>query len=300
MASPSIPPTSVPRTPPAARVALETTLLLHGVPREAALALLRELSGIVRAEGASPALVAVVNGKPVVGADERTFEMLLGTPKVAKLNTSNLGVAMARGRHGATTVSTTMELAAGAGIRVFATGGLGGVHRGYSSHMDISTDLIALTRFPVGVVCSGVKSILDVAATREMLETLGVPVIGFGTDHFPAFYLRETAPGVKVDARFDDGAELAGYVRKELSRTGRGVVIANPIPREHELDRAKWDGWLAAAEQEAGAAGVSGREWTPFILGRLHELSGGATLRANIELVKSNARVAGQIAKAMA
>lgn len=283
-----------------ARVALETTLLLHGVPRDAALPLFRELGEIVRSEGAIPTPIALISGKPVIGIDEPVFRALLDAPDVPKLNTSNLGVAMARGSHGATTVSSTMELAASAGIRVFATGGLGGVHRGYASHLDISTDLVALTRFPVAVVSSGVKSILDVAATREMLETLGVPVVGFETDHFPAFYLRQTDPPLSVDARFDDPAELAAYIAHELARTTRGVMVANPIPQADELPRAEWDAWLTQAERDAAAKGVSGRAWTPFVLGRVHELSKGATLRANIALIKANARLAARIARAMA
>lgn len=251
---------------------------------------------IVRSEGATPAVIGVVSGKPVVGMDEATFATLLEAGDVPKLNTSNLGAALARRGHGATTVSSTMELAAKAGIRVFATGGIGGVHRGYGSNLDISTDLVALTRFPVAVVSSGVKSILDVPATREMLETLGVPVVGFGTDVFPAFYLRRSEPVLDVDARFDDVGELASFLNWEMARTTRGVLVVNPIPEADELPRAEWDAWLAQAEREASARGIVGREWTPFVLGRVHELSNGATLRANIALVKSNAKLAAKIA----
>ena len=317
---------------PTARVALETTLLLHGVPREAAVPLYRDLVATVRQAGAEPALIGVMGGQPVVGMSEAQFVGMLGSgggasassgadggveggvkggavargaatgeagAKVLKLNTANLGVAMHRQLDGATTVSTTMELAAGAGIRVFATGGLGGVHRNYHSLLDISTDLAALTRFPVAVVCSGVKSILDVASTREALETLGIPVVGFQTNHFPAFYLRSATPPLAVDARFDDAADLARFAARELARTRRGIVIANPIPVQHELSIGDWNGWLAQANRDAEAKGVAGREVTPFVLGRLHELSRGATLRANIELVKSNAGLAGRIASAM-
>lgn len=283
-----------------ARVALETTLLLHGVPRAGALDLFRELGAIARDAGAEPTPIAVVNAKPVIGLDEPAFRALLNAGDVPKLNTSNLGAALARGWHGATTVSTTMELAAKAGIRLFATGGLGGVHRGYDSHLDISTDLVALTRFPVAVVASGVKSILDVPATRELLETLGVPVIGYQTDHFPAFYLRRTDPPLPVDARFDDPAELGRFVSRELARTARGILIVNPIAEAAELDRAAWEGWLRTAEGEARSQGVTGRAWTPFMLGRVHELSLGATLRANIALVKENVRLAAGIAAAAA
>jgi pseudouridine-5'-phosphate glycosidase len=194
--------------------------------------------------------------------------------------------------HAATTVSTTMELAAGAGVRVFATGGLGGVHRGFARRPDVSADLAALARFPVAVVSSGVKGLLDVEATREVLETLGVPVVGFRTDRFPAFYRRESA--ARVDARFDDLADLARFVLAELGRTGRGIAVCNPIPPAHEIRESAWEGWLREAEAQAGDA--DGRDATPALLGALHAVSGGATLRANIELVKSNARLAGQIA----
>jgi pseudouridylate synthase len=181
---------------------------------------------------------------------------------------------------------------------VFATGGIGGVHRGYAHHLDISADLAALARFPVAVVCSGVKSILDVAATREALETLGVPVVGFAADDFPAFYLRSGDAGA-VDARFDDPSDLASYVDRELARTGRGVLIANPIPASDELNAQDWARWLAEAERRAVAQGAHGRAVTPAVLGALHEVSSGATLTANIALVRSNARLAGAVAASL-
>lgn len=282
-----------------ARVALETTLLVHGVPREAAVGLWREIQRVVRGEGAEPALVGVVKGRAVVGMGEAELMALLEAPagSVLKVNTANLGVVMSRGGDGATTVSATMELAAKAGVKVFATGGIGGVHPGYGSSFDISSDLAALARFPVAVVASGVKSILDVAATREALETLGVPVVGWKTDAFPAFYLRQTEPALGVDARFDDVAELGAFVRMELARTGRGVVVANPIPEEHAVPVEQWEMWLRQARAAVEAAGFRGRAVTPALLAALHEASGGATLRANIELVKANAGLAGRIAR---
>jgi pseudouridine-5'-phosphate glycosidase len=283
-------------------VALETTLLLHGVSRESARALAQRLSTTVREQGAIPRLVGVVGGKPIVGmSDAQLDEMLDAGQSVKKVNTANVGAALFRGRHAATTVSTTMELAARAGVSVFATGGIGGVHRsGTERAWDVSADLTAFTRFPVAVVTSGVKSILDIAATREMLETLGVPVVGYRTDEFPAFYRREPdRAGVGgVDERFDDAEELARFVRFELARTTRGVVVCNPIPPEHELTLADWRRWLAEAETRATGAG--GRDATPALLGALHEVSGGATLRANVELVVSNAALAGKIARVMA
>ncbi len=302
---------------PLARVALETTLLLHGVPRSEALPLASRLAGAVRAQGAVPMLVGVIAGKPVVGMSDDQLGELLAAPadSVRKVNTSNAGYVMSKRWHGATTVSTTMEFAAGAGVSVFATGGIGGVHfdslpgephqpgSGQVAHsaMDVSSDLNALTRFPVAVVASGVKSILDVAGTREMLETLGVPVVGFRTDDFPAFYLRraDNAEVAPLDARFDEIGELAAYVRHELSRTCRGILICNPIPREHELGADDWRRWLNELRQIVAASGARGRDVTPRLLGALHGVSGGATLRANIALVESNAVVAGRLARAM-
>lgn len=275
-------------------VALETTLLLHGVPRSAAADLARTLVGIVRKHGASPALIALVRGQAIVGLNDSELAELLAAPSVPKANTANLGVLMHRREHAATTVSTTMELAASAGVRVFATGGLGGVHRGCAEHFDVSSDLAALTRFPVAVVSSGVKSILDVVATREALETLGVPVIGFRTDRFPAFYQRESAAG--VDARFDDPADLAEFIRTELTRTSRGVLVVNPVSSDYELDAGKWRTWLDLAMERAKSKGVAGRDLTPALLAAVHDLSGGETLRTNVELVKSNATLAAQIA----
>jgi pseudouridine-5'-phosphate glycosidase len=243
---------------------------------------------------------------PIVGLSEAELELLLaaaesgagaGPGGVPKANSSNLGILMSQGSHAATTVSTTMELAAAAGVRVFATGGLGGVHQGWATTLDISTDLFALTRFPVAVVASGVKSLLDISATREALETLGVPVVGFGTDSFPAFYLRKSSAG--VDARFDDIAKLAAFVSAELERTGRGVLVVNPIPEADELDPAEFERWLLQARKHAEDHGASGRNVTPTILGALHMISGGATLQANIALVRSNARLAGRLRAAM-
>ncbi|MCA9288311.1 MAG: pseudouridine-5'-phosphate glycosidase [Phycisphaerales bacterium] len=282
-------------------VALETTLLVHGVPREAAPVLAAELDAIVRAEGANPALVGVVGGRPTVGMNATELGAMLAAPKVPKANSANLGVFMHRHEHAATTVSATMELAAGAGVRVFATGGIGGVHKGYGQRLDISADLAALARVPMVVVASGVKSLLDVAATREVLETLGVCVVGYRADEFPAFYLRSAASvagrAIGVDARFDEAAELAAFARTELARRASAILVCNPIPHEDELDAAAFAGWLEQAEHEAG--GAVGRDVTPRVLARLHELSGGATLRANLALVKSNAAVAGRIAAAL-
>jgi pseudouridylate synthase len=295
-------------------VALESTLLAHGVPRGEGMGLARELSRIVEAYGVRAAVVGVYRGRGVVGLSEAQLEEMLGAESLPKASSANLGVFLHRGQSAATTVSATMELCAatgGGGVRVFATGGLGGVHRGLmeaGARLDISADLGAFARYPVAVVASGVKSILDVESTRELLETLAVPVVGFGTDVFPAFYLRES--GARVDARFDAVEELARFVAAELARTGRGVLVCNPIAREDELDRGEFEGWLREAEGRArtrhhrlraddGGGTATGGAVTPRVLAALHEVSGGATLRANVALVKANAALAARLCAAM-
>lgn len=275
-------------------VALETTLLIHGVPTSSAKPLADELAQIVRSQHAQPALIGIVNGTPTVGMTELELDSMLAEDQVLKANTANLGIAIHKKVHAATTVSTTMELAAAAGVRVFATGGIGGVHKGYGQHLDISSDLAAFTRFPVAVVTSGVKSILDVESTREALETLGIMIVGYQTDSFPAFYLRESQS--QVDVRIDDPDELAELVFSEMSRTGRGIVVANPIPESDELDRSQWEAWLSEARDHAKRSGATGRGMTPAILGRLHEVSEGKTLTANLALVRSNTKLAGHLA----
>jgi pseudouridylate synthase len=276
-------------------VALETTLLLHGVPKGHGSHLARELSDIVTQAGAHPAIVGLYRGVPTVGLNEAELAELFAADRVEKANSSNLGILIHRRAHAATTVSTTMELAAAAGVRLFATGGLGGIHRGYGEHLDISADLAAFTRFPVAVVTSGVKSLLDVESTREALETLGIPVVGFRTDTFPAFYLRSSA--ARVDARFDDVPAIAQFITAELARTGRGIVIANPIPESDEIPAADWSRWISEAQSRASTA--RGRDATPAILKHLHEVSGGATLRANLALIRANTRLATEIAASL-
>lgn len=285
------------RTTPAS-VALETTLLVHGVPRDASNRLARELHEVVTTHHAHPAVVGVLHGRPIVGMDFNEIVELLAADNIPKANTSNLGIYLHRKSHAATTVSTTAELAAAAGVRLFATGGLGGVHRNFAAHLDISSDLPALARFPVAVVCSGVKSLLDVEATREALETLGVPVIGYRTGRFPAFYLRESA--ASVDARFDDPAELAAFIAAELARTRRGIVVCNPIPHASAIEPARFQSWLREAERLTESAGPRGRGVTPAVLAALHHISDGATLRANLALVRDNAALAAQLAANLA
>ena len=278
-------------------VALETTLVVHGVPRADGAALAAELAGICRNAGSPHAFVGVVSGVPTVGMTEGELRAMLSGEGVAKVNTSNLGVAVHRRQDGATTVATTREIASAVGLRVFATGGLGGVHRGFAQRLDISGDLHALARFPMAVVTSGVKGLLDVGATRELLETLGVPVVGYRTDRFPAFYVRDGGEG--VDARFDDAGELAAFCAAELRRTGRAIVVCNPIPEGDEIPAPAFESMLHAAEGEARARGAAGRDATPAILAALHRLSAGQTLRANLSLVKSNTALAASLARAM-
>lgn len=296
-------------------VALETTLLVHGVPAESAMGLHRELGEIVREAGAEPALVGVVDGVGVVGVSddelaamlERAGESANAVPKVNSANmrvVAHMGMASAGASYAATTVSATMELAASCGVRVFATGALGGVHKGYGvptavggCMLDVSSDLTALSKWPVAVVSAGVKGLLDVEGTREVLETLGVPVVGWRTDSFPAFYVRESGAG--VDGRFDELGSMAGFCQASLSGGSSGVVVANPIATGDAIDAAVFGEWLDQAEDEAEDAGVVGRGVTPFVLGRLHALSGGKTLEANVALVKSNAKLAAELAGAM-
>lgn len=295
-------------------VGIETTVLVHGVPRGRGAGLASDLAGVARSAGAPAAFIGVVSGAPTVGMNEAELGAFFAAEKIAKANSANLGLFIHRGEHAATTVSTTLELAAEAGLRVCATGGLGGVHPGIATRLDVSADLPALARYPVALVTSGCKSILDIPSTREMLETLGVPVVGFRTSSFPAFYLRES--GVGVDARFEDEADLAAFVRQELARTGRGVVVANPIPAEAEVDRKVWEGWLEAANTAVagtgtgagpvsgalpngspGAGGGAGRDVTPRLLAEIHRVSGGATVEANVALIRSNTSLAARLAR---
>lgn len=290
------------RRVPNPSVALETTLLVHGVPTESAMDLHLELCGICRDNGSHPALVGLIDGQPTAGVSEQELQELLSRDSVPKANTSNFGVLKYWGASAATTVSATMEIAAAAGISVFATGGLGGIHQnlwsgGPNCNLDVSSDLSAMSRFPVAVVSSGVKSILDVVATREALESLGVCVIGYQTDCFPAFYSRTSDAG--VDARFDDPRALADFALQELSRSNRGILIVNPIPERDEIAEEVFANWLDRATVEAEQSGVSGRAVTPAILGSLHRLSEGRTLEANLSLVRSNATLAAQVAAHM-
>jgi len=280
-------------------VALETTLVTHGLPHpdgvEAALALER----CVREEGAEPATIGVLDGAIVVGMDAAALERLATSKDTAKLNPGNLAAQVASGRPGSTTVAATLLAAARTGIDVFATGGIGGVHRGAADTGDVSADLPALARHAVAVVCAGAKAILDLPRTVEMLETLGVPVLGFGTDEFPAFYRRSS--GLRVDERIDTIDDLAIAVRTHFALgAGSGVVVANPVPAEHELPATVCDAALASALVEARAAGAGGRNVTPFLLERMRVLTNGRSVATNRALLEHNARVAARLAVAMA
>ena len=276
-------------------VALESTIISHGMPWPQNVEAAELIENEVRAQGATPATIAVIDGILRVGLDAAMLERLGRDKDVVKASSRDLAAAMARQATAGTTVSATMLIADRAGIAVFATGGVGGVHRGAESSFDISADLVELGRTPVAVVCAGVKSILDIAKTLEFLETQRVPVLTFGTDEFPAFYAQSS--GLPVDHRFDTPTELAAVVRNHRALgAGTGLLIANPIPAEFALDL---DSAIADAVAEATARGIGGKALTPFLLARINDISGGSSLVANIALVRNNARLAARIAIAL-
>jgi pseudouridine-5'-phosphate glycosidase len=279
-------------------VALESTLIAHGLPRPRNLAVARELEAAVRAEGAVPATVAVVAGDVRIGLDDAALEVL-ASGDVAKCSVRDLGPVMARGGHGATTVASTAHLAARAGIGVFATGGLGGVHREANLSFDESADLATLARTPIVVVCAGVKSLLDVGASLERLESLSVTVLGYGTDAFPGFYLSDS--GYPAPGRADSPEEVAAaeLAARDVGSPG-AIVVANPLPVNEQLDPALHERVLREGLEEARAAGIAGKDVTPFLLDRFHRETAGASLEANVRLVLRNAALAGQIAVALA
>jgi pseudouridine-5'-phosphate glycosidase len=273
-------------------VALESTLLCHGLPWPDNLRTAREAEAAVREAGAEPRTVAVLDGVPTVGLTDAQIEALARTPGVFKASRRDLGAAVALKRTAATTVSATMALAHAAGVRVFATGGIGGAHRG-GPPFDWSADLVELARTPVLVVSAGAKSVLDLAQTAELLETLGVPVIGYRCDEAPAFYT--AGGGGPVSVRVDTPAEAAAVFREHVNLGGGGAVLANPPPLT--VDPAEFAPALAVAEAEARR--LSGPAVTPFLLKRLAELTGGRTLAANRALIVANARLAGEVAVAL-
>jgi pseudouridine-5'-phosphate glycosidase len=276
-------------------VALESTIISHGFPYPANVECARETERNVRECGAVPATIAILEGKLKVGLAADEIEHLASAGNIIKASRRDIPVLISTGQDGATTVAGTMLIASMAGIRVFATGGIGGVHRGAQESFDISADLLELARTDVAVVCAGAKSILDLGLTLEVLETHGVPVLGYRTDEFPAFYTRSSGHG--VDRRFDSATEIARVIwtRRELGIIG-GTVVANPIDAEHELDPEWLDGIISQALASADEMGVSGKELTPFLLGSIHGLTLGASEVANKQLVYSNARLAAAIA----
>ncbi|ABL69910.1 pseudouridine-5'-phosphate glycosidase [Paracoccus denitrificans] len=282
-------------------VALESTIITHGMPYPQNLEVAQQVEAAVREEGAVPATIAVMGGRIRVGLDAEALEALASTPaeQVMKLSRADLAACLALGRTGATTVAATMICAHLAGIEVFATGGIGGVHRGAETSFDISADLQELAQSPVTVVAAGAKAILDLPKTLEVLETLGVPVIAFGQDQLPAFWSRES--GLAAPLRMDDPAQIAASarLRRELGLSG-GQLVVNPIPPEAEIPRAEMIPVVEQALSEAEAQGIAAKAVTPFLLQRIFELTQGRSLDANIALVLNNARLAARIAAAMA
>jgi pseudouridine-5'-phosphate glycosidase len=277
-------------------VALESTIISHGMPYPQNVEMATEVERIIREGGAAPATIAVLDGRPRVGLNADDLELLATHPEVAKVSVRDLPYVVARGSHGATTVAATMRLAALAGISVFVTGGLGGVHRGAQQTFDSSADLTELSLTDVTVVSAGVKSILDIGLTLETLETLHVPVVSYRTDEFPAFFSRES--GHQSPMRLDTPAEVARLMAAKwgLGLSG-GISLVNPIREEDEIPAAEMDAVIERAIRDMDAAGIHGKEATPFLLGRIVEITQGASLTANIALVNNNARLGAQVAR---
>ncbi len=276
-------------------VALESTLIAQGLPWPVNLETAVAAEEAIRAENATPATIGVIDGMPTIGFSRPEIETLARATGVLKASQRDLATAIAKKQTAATTVAATMHLAHRAGIRVFATGGIGGVHRGAETSFDISADLTELSRTPVGVVCAGAKSILDIPKTLEMLETLSVPVLGFGVDRFPAFYVRSS--GLPVSARFDTPAEIASFLRAHWDLGGRGVLITQPAAESVALTESEFDQALKQAIPMTAA--VRGSNVTPALLSALANVTGGKSLTANRELIVQNARLAARIAVAM-
>lgn len=279
-------------------VALESTIISHGLPTESSARIARQIEDAVRESGAVPATIAVLDGQVRVGLDDAGLDRIATDPVVVKSSIRDLGNVCAAGLTGATTVASTAYLAHRAGIRVFATGGLGGVHRGAAQSFDESADLPALASVPIALVCAGVKSILDVGATLERLETLSVELVGYRTSRFPGFYIQDSGYAVPWVAR--SAEEVAAVLR---TRDGLGLtqalVVANPIPDGKEMPRDLHEATLASGLEALAAQGVTGKDVTPFLLAWFHEHTHGVSLQANIDLVLGNARVAGEVAVAL-
>ncbi|MBO0662764.1 pseudouridine-5'-phosphate glycosidase [Jiella sp. MQZ9-1] len=279
-------------------VALESTIVTHGMPYPANLKTAQAVEAEVRASGAEPATIAVIDGTLKIGIDDGELASLAKAEGVMKLSRADLAYAIAFGKTGSTTVAATMIAARAAGIGVFATGGIGGVHRGGETSLDISADLEELARTNVIVVSAGAKAILDIGRTLEYLETKGVPVVSYGSDDLPAFWARES--GFATPLRLDTASAIARFqkTREALGIAG-GMLIANPLADDQAIDRGTIEGWIDRALADAAAAGVTGKAVTPYLLGRIVELSDGRSLDTNIALIKANARLAGAIAVAL-
>ena len=280
-------------------VALESTIISHGMPYPQNVQTALAVEDIIRQNGATPATIAIIGGKLKAGCTKEEIEYLGKKGQaVTKASRRDLAVLCARGQDGATTVTTTMIIAHMAGIQVFATGGIGGVHRGAETTMDVSADLEELAHTPVMVVCAGAKSILDLGLTLEYLETHGVPVIGYGTEELPAFYTRKS--GFSVDYRVDSPAELAAAFKTSLELgLGGGMLVTNPIPEEFSMDPAVINAAIDEALRQADDQGIHGKATTPFLLAKVKELTGGDSLESNIKLVFNNAALAAQTASAL-
>jgi pseudouridylate synthase len=281
-------------------VALESTIIAHGMPYPQNLAMARDVEAVIRKHGAEPATIAIINGKLRAGLEENELEHFAKTgPSIMKVSTRDMPFVVAQKITGATTVASTMRIATMAGIAVFATGGMGGAHRGAERNFDISADLMEFAQSNVAVVTAGAKAILDLALTLEILETQGVPVVGFGTSEFPAFYSRQS--GHMLTQRCDTAHQVAELMKaKWAMHLKGGIVVANPIPAGDEILHSEIAPHIARAIQEADAQGIHGKEVTPFLLKRITEITQGRSLKANIALVMNNARVAAEIAVAYA
>ena len=278
-------------------VALESTVITHGLPRPQNLSLARDMEESVREEGAVPATIAVLKGKVRIGMSSGDLDELANTPNPRKVSQRDFATAAVKAENGGTTVAGTMFAAQQSGIKVFATGGIGGVHK--ESSFDVSTDLQALASIPMIVVCAGAKAILNLYATLEHLETMAVPVVGYQTNNFPAFYSRDS--GLKISASLVTPDEIVKFAQAHWSMgMNSAVLVAQPVPAGEAIPNAEIDKWIAQASKEAMAKNIYGQALTPFLLGRINELSEGKSLRANLSLLLNNARLAAQIAKSMA
>lgn len=277
-------------------VALESTVLTHGLPRPQNLKLARDMEQAVRENGATPATIALLDGKLHIGLNEQELEQLANAENVYKVGPRDFATVISKKANGGTTVAGTMLACKHANIKVFATGGIGGVHR--DAPFDISADLQALASIPMIVVCAGAKAILDVPATLEYLETMSVPVVGYGTDEFPAFYSRES--GLDASVRFDSPEEIVAFAKAHWSAgLQSAVLVANPVPESEAVSKSEMEPYILQATQEAQAQGIHGKSVTPFLLSRISELTGGKSMQANLALLLNNARLAANIARAL-